>query len=104
MDELTAQFLPKFTALAHERLRKAMETGIDRRHDRAEAIAHDLHALAGEGGLLGLDGVIEPARRAEEAARSFGASRAEADAVALIERIKDLQLALAEAMARVRSS
>jgi hypothetical protein len=99
MDDLTAKFLPRFLALTRDRLRRAMETAIDGRSDRAEAAAHDLHALAGEAGLLGLDGVLGVARTAEEAARRFGATGAESDAVALVDSLKRLERAVNETTA-----
>jgi HPt (histidine-containing phosphotransfer) domain-containing protein len=99
MDDLIAKFLPRFIALTRERLRRAMETAIDGRSDRAEAAAHDLHALAGEAGLLGLEGVIGLARSAEEAARQFGATGAESDAVTLVDSLKKLERAVSETTA-----
>lgn len=98
MDELTARFLPRFAALAQQRLRRALEMAIDRRHERAEGVAHDLHALAGEAGLLGLEHVIGAARVAEDAARRFGTSGAEGDAVAFVEVLKNLERAVLAAM------
>jgi HPt (histidine-containing phosphotransfer) domain-containing protein len=97
MDQLTAKFLPRFATLAQERLRRAIESAIDRRRDRAEGVAHDLHALAGEAGLLGLEGVIGVARKAEEAARRFGNTGAEGDAVSFVECLKLLERAVADA-------
>jgi hypothetical protein len=104
MDDLTAKFLPRFVALTRDRLRRAMEAAIDKRGDRAEAAAHDLHALAGEAGLLGLEGgVIGLARAAEEAARRFVGTGAEGDAVAFADSLKRLERAVNEATA-ARSS
>jgi hypothetical protein len=103
MDDLTAKFLPRFARLAHERLRKALESAIDRRRDRAEGVAHDLHALAGEAGLLGLEGVIGAARKAEEAARRFSNTGSEGDAVSFVECLKTLERAVADATADVRA-
>jgi HPt (histidine-containing phosphotransfer) domain-containing protein len=99
MDELVAKFLPRFTVLARERLRKATDTATQRRHDQADAAAHDMHSLAGEAGLLGLEGVITVARQAEEAARRFGATGAEADAVTLTESLTALERAVNDATA-----
>lgn len=97
MDELVAKFLPRFAALARQRLQQAMQDARDRRRDRAPAVAHDLHALAGEAGLLGLENVIGIARSAEAAARQFGGSGTESDAIAFVSSLKNLEQAVAEA-------
>ncbi|MGH7297963.1 MAG: Hpt domain-containing protein [Polyangiaceae bacterium] len=97
MDELVARFMPRFAALARERLQVATRTAAERRHRDAEAVAHDLHALAGEAGLLGLEGVVGVARSAEEAARRFGGTGSEGDAQALAESVRTLEQAVAGA-------
>jgi HPt (histidine-containing phosphotransfer) domain-containing protein len=97
MDELVAKFLPRFAALARERLRVAAGAAAARRPTDAEAVAHELHALAGEAGLLGLEGVIGVARSAEEAARRFGGSGSESDAAAFADSVRSLEQAVAEA-------
>lgn len=99
MDELIAKFLPRFETLARERLRRAAECASSRKHELAEDIAHDLHSLAGEAGLLGLEGVTTTARTAEQAARRFGDTREEDDANGLGECLVELERALADAMA-----
>jgi len=103
MDDLTEKYLARFVALASERIRRATEVAIDRRRDRAEVVVHDLHSLGGESGLLGLEGVLEVARKAEEAARRFGQTGAEADAVALAEHVKVLERAVTKATTGLRS-
>ena len=103
MDELTEKYLARFVALASERIKRAAEMAAERRRDRADAVVHDLHALGGESGLLGLEGVIDVARKAEEAARRFGESGAEADAAALAEHVKTLERAVTKATTGPRS-
>ncbi len=98
MDELVAKFLPRFAALAQSRLRAAMDAAVHGHHDRAEVTAHDLHSLAGEAGLLGLEGVIEAARTAEDAARRFGGSTSEEDTRAFVDCLKVLERAVTHAM------
>jgi HPt (histidine-containing phosphotransfer) domain-containing protein len=63
---ILARFLPRFAALARERVERALAHAA-----RAEfgAIASELHALAGEAALLGLDRIAELAREGEETAR-----------------------------------
>jgi len=97
MDELVAKFMPRFVTLARGRLRDALATAVERRHDRTDVAAHDLHSLAGEAGLLGLEGVIGAARKAEDAARRFGGSASEDDAIALVECLRVLELAVTQA-------
>ncbi len=60
-------------------------------------VVHEMHALAGEAGLLGLEGVIEFARSAEEAARRYGGSHNDGDAVALLTSLQDLERAVTQA-------
>jgi hypothetical protein len=103
MDELTEKYLARFMALASERIQRATEMAADRLRDRAAAVVHDMHALGGESGLLGLEGVIDVARRAEEAARRFGETGAEADALALAEHVKSLERAVTRATTGSRS-
>jgi HPt (histidine-containing phosphotransfer) domain-containing protein len=97
MEGLLAKFLPRFLALAHDRLRNGLEVATNRWRDRAEGIAHELHALAGEAGLLGLEGVVDHARTAEEAARRFGGTGDEDDATSLVESLKRLENAVTNA-------
>ncbi|HEX8789937.1 MAG TPA: hypothetical protein VF765_03230 [Polyangiaceae bacterium] len=99
MDELLAKFLPRFASLARERVQRATECVSSRKHEAAAEIAHDMHSLAGEAGLLGLEGVTTTARCAEEAARRFGDTREEDDANGLGECLEKLERALADAMA-----
>jgi len=69
MEEVRRKFLPRFTALARERVARARElttsapSGEDVLH-----LAREFHSLAGEAGLLGLNDLIRVAREAEEAA------------------------------------
>jgi HPt (histidine-containing phosphotransfer) domain-containing protein len=98
MDELVAKFLPRFAALAKDRLRVAMDAAVHGNRANADVIAHDLHSLAGEAGLLGLEGVIEAARKAEDTARRFGGSTSDEDASALVDCLKVLERAVTHAM------
>ena len=99
MDDLVARFLPRFAALARERLQKATGIAAQRDRDGAGAVAHDLHSLAGEAGLLGLEGVIDLARIAEDAARRFGSSGSDGDAESFATCLAQLEAAVTEATA-----
>ncbi len=95
MDDIAAKFLPRFASLARERLRNALEVAGTRRHASAAGVTRDMHALAGEAGLLGLDTVLTGARRAEAAARQYGASGSDGDAQALVDSLRELERAVA---------
>jgi HPt (histidine-containing phosphotransfer) domain-containing protein len=103
MDELVAKFLPRFSALANQRLGRALELTQQRQHARADAIAHDLHSLAGEAGLLGLEQITTLAKGAEKSARRYHESGAEADALGLVERLEDLTAAVVRVTTETRS-
>jgi hypothetical protein len=104
MDELIEKFMPRFAALARDRLRQAMQTAKDRRPEATAGIVHELHALGGEAGLLGLERVLVAARRAEHAAQRFGKTGAESDAVAFVEHLRSLESAVTEATDGIGSS
>jgi HPt (histidine-containing phosphotransfer) domain-containing protein len=74
---ILARFLPRFAELARERVERALALAA-----RAEfgAIVSELHALAGEATLLGLNRIAELAREGEETARK-GDSRTECERV-----------------------
>jgi HPt (histidine-containing phosphotransfer) domain-containing protein len=97
MDEITAKFLPRFAALSRDRLTRAIEVATARRKEGAEQVARELHALAGEAGLLGLEQVTGVARRAEEAARRFAGSAGGEEADELLEWLQKLERAVTEA-------
>jgi hypothetical protein len=100
IDELGGIFIPRFAALARERLQRAMQIAIDRQHEKVGAVTHELHAMAGEAGLLGLEDVMGAAREAEAAARLFGGSAVEPDASALLDCLKRLEHVVDEAVKR----
>lgn len=101
IDDIAAKFLPRFASLARERLRNALEVAGTRRKESAAAVTRDMHALAGEAGLLGLEAVLSAARRAEVAAKQFGASGADGDAQALLDLLRELERAVATITASI---
>jgi regulator of protease activity HflC (stomatin/prohibitin superfamily) len=60
-----------------------------------------MHSLAGEAGLLGLEGVIVVARAAEDAARRFAGSPGEDAAAAFVDCLRSLERAVAAATSGV---
>ncbi len=95
MDDLLASFLPRFKAIAETRLARCIEIATKRDHDNTQAVARDLHALAGEAGLLGLADIVPLTRTCEEIASRLRSSRSDADADALLAALGELQRAIA---------
>lgn len=94
MDDLLASFLPRFTELARTRLARSLEIVTARDHAGTAAIARDMHAVAGEAGLLGLSSIVPLARAGEEHAKRLRTSRADDDADALVASLTELQRAI----------
>lgn len=96
MDDVRRKFLPRFTALAKERVRIGLRVAstLTTGGDDALHVARELHSLAGEAGLLGLGELLDLARRAEEAATRLHASRVEPQRVALESALLDLHSAV----------
>jgi len=63
-------FRPQFSALAKTRVTAGMEAAMRRDHQVMVFAVRELHALAGEAGLLGLIEVVPLARAAELKANS----------------------------------
>jgi HPt (histidine-containing phosphotransfer) domain-containing protein len=94
MDDLYARFLPQFIALARTRVAVACAAATGRDHEAAPTLIRELHALAGEAGLLGLRDVIPLARDCELKAKSLRASQADADADELLTALHRLERAI----------
>jgi HPt (histidine-containing phosphotransfer) domain-containing protein len=91
MEDLYAKFLPQFLAIARARLTTAV-TAVNKRDGEAgPAIVRELHALAGEAGLLGLQQVIPIARACELKAKALRGGLADADADALLAALHELE-------------
>jgi hypothetical protein len=89
MDELNARFLPQFIALARARVARALAAVTERAPGAGAAVAHELHALVGEAGLLGQRDVIPLARDGEIKAKALGSGAS--DAAPLIETLRQLE-------------
>ncbi len=94
MDDLLASFMPRFKALADTRLARSIEIATKRDHENTQSIARDMHALAGEAGLLGLAAIVPLARAGEEHAKRLRSSRSDADADALVAALTELKHAI----------
>jgi HPt (histidine-containing phosphotransfer) domain-containing protein len=89
-DDLLAKFMPQFAAIARTRLQRAIAAATRRDHDEALTTIRDLHALAGEAGLLGLAALVPVARDAEDKAKRVRTTRTDADADTLLAALQEL--------------
>lgn len=96
MDDIRKRFLPRFTALAKERIRRGLKVATANDAEQAAHVARELHSLAGEAGLLGLSELLTLARRAEEAAAKLHGSPASAGGAALEQALLDLHVAVSD--------
>ena len=94
MDDLLASFMPRFTAVAMTRIARSIELAMQRNPEGVQAIARELHAIAGEAGLLGVGNIVVLARAGEEHARRLRTTRSYADADALLASLTELKQAI----------
>lgn len=92
MEELYKKFLPQFTELARDRMRRAYEAAAQPNEPSLTAVMRDLHGIAGEAGLLGLAPVVPIARSAEEHAKRLRDGSGEV--AAFLGALRDLGAAL----------
>jgi HPt (histidine-containing phosphotransfer) domain-containing protein len=102
-DDLYARFLPPFVALARARVASALAAVQHRDHEAITTTVRELHSLAGEAGLLGLHEVIPLARDSEQKAKLLHASRADADADALVAALHKLDTVIDGIVVGVRA-
>jgi PleD family two-component response regulator len=72
LEELRARFRNRFIDTARDRIRRCLTMLSD--SGRAMELASELHSLAGEAAMLGLDAISATARSGEEAARQWSAA------------------------------
>jgi HPt (histidine-containing phosphotransfer) domain-containing protein len=89
------RFLPRFAALARDRIARAMAVASAGDASGAPKVTGDMHSLAGEAGMLGLEAVLQAAIAAESAARRFAAEGGEA--LALDRALRELEAAVTAA-------
>src|SRR3954470_16849039 len=94
MEDLIATFMPKFAATARTRIAKSIDLATKRTPDGVPLIARELHAIAGEAGLLGLGTIVALARAGEEHAKRLRTTKSDADADALLGSLTELQGAI----------
>lgn len=100
MEDLIATFMPKFAAIAKTRIAKSLDLANQRTPDYVPTIARELHAIAGEAGLLGLVSIVALARNGEEHAKRLRTSQSDADADALLTSLTALKSAIDEVTVR----
>jgi hypothetical protein len=89
------RFLPRFAALARDRIERGMTVASTGDATNAPKVVGDMHSLAGEAGMLGLEAVLQAAIAAENAARRFATGGGEA--LSLDRALRDLQAAVVAA-------
>ena len=94
MYDVKKKFMPRFTELAKQRIRTGLRVAGYVAGDQALAVARELHSLAGEAGLLGLDDLVPLARVAEQAATQLHTAREEPQRVALEQALLHLHAAV----------
>lgn len=96
MEELYAKFLPQFTELARGRVQRAYEACERPDAPTLTLVMRELHAIAGEAGLLGLASIVPIARNAEEQAKRLrdGHGGGVPDAAAFVGALDALSSAL----------
>lgn len=99
MDDLYAKFLPQFVQLARGRIERAMDLVARSDASAMATVVRELHAIAGEAGLLGQGAIMALARKGEEMAKKIRDSGAApgADPDALAGILRELKDALEQA-------
>ena len=94
IDDLYEKFLPQFVELSKTRMER-IEAGAAKADAASLTTAmRELHAIAGEAGLLGLAHLVPLARTAEEAAKHQRDARTEDNVAALGNALQELRTAL----------
>ncbi len=93
-NDLIATFLPKFVATARQRITRSLEFATRRDHEIVPAIARELHAIAGEAGLLGIGTIVALARASEDHVKRLRATRSGGDFEVLLASLDDLKNAI----------
>jgi HPt (histidine-containing phosphotransfer) domain-containing protein len=94
MEDIRKKFVPRFAALAKERIEIGKKVAAD--NGDAQHLARELHSLAGEAGLLGFTRILELARHAEEAAARLYGTPGAPQRRALEKALDDLHVAVSE--------
>lgn len=94
MEDLYAKFLPQFIVVARTRIATALQSANRRDQTSGPAVVGELHALAGEAGLLGLRDIVPLARDCESKAKALRASGDSADTDSLLAGLRQLEQAI----------
>ena len=96
VEDIKRKFLPRFAALAKERISVGLEVATTVEGDQALVLARELHSMAGEAGLLGLTHLLSLARAAEVAATQLHGARVPSKRTALEQALLDLHTAVVD--------
>ena len=99
-DDFLARFMPKFTTIARARIARSIALANQRSAEQVPGIMRELHALAGEAGLLGLGTLVLLARAGEDHAKRLRATQAAEDAEVLLATLIELESAMERIVAR----
>jgi HPt (histidine-containing phosphotransfer) domain-containing protein len=88
MDDMLARFLPQFIATARKRVALALQAALARDDTAAPTALRELHALAGEAGLLGLRDMIPLVRDGEAKARAVHGAAGGDELIEALRRIE----------------
>jgi HPt (histidine-containing phosphotransfer) domain-containing protein len=94
MEDLYARFLPQFIAVARTRIAAALTNAQRRDQASAQLVVGELHALAGEAGLLGLSHIVPLARDCEAKAKALRANGDGAEAEGLLAGLQLIEQAI----------
>jgi HPt (histidine-containing phosphotransfer) domain-containing protein len=94
MEDLYAKFLPQFMELARERLQRARAATAQLDQPTMTVVMRDVHAIAGEAGLLGLSRIVPIARNAEEHAKRLRDAGPGTDTAPFLAALNELESAI----------
>lgn len=92
--DLYEKFLPQFVELARVRMERAQEAVLRPEIAAMTVVIRELHAIAGEAGLLGLAPIVPLARQAEERAKRLRESTTDTDRTAFAGALAELKGAI----------
>jgi HPt (histidine-containing phosphotransfer) domain-containing protein len=93
MQDLINVFMPKFVASAQKRIARSLELVAKKPAD-VVGVSRELHAVAGEAGLLGIAQIVTLARTGEDQAKRLRAGATDADVESLLASLHELQKAV----------
>lgn len=93
MHDLVTTFMPRFLASAQKRIARSLELAAKRPADIL-GVSREMHAVAGEAGLLGITQIVTLARAGEDHAKRIRASGTDDGVESLLASLHELQRAV----------